>query len=347
MSAQLQVNDVSVRFGNKLAVDNVQLILKEGQIGCLLGPSGCGKTTLLRTIAGFQLPTEGEIILHKTVVSQPGWALAPERRRIGMVFQDIALFPHLTVEDNIAFGLRDIPRNEQKVRVERLLKLIGLEDIGARYPHQLSGGQQQRIALARALAPQPDILLFDEPFSSLDVELREQLARDVRHILKELAITAVVVTHDQMEAFAMADEIGLMRDGKLHQWASAYDLYHEPADRFVADFIGQGRMLPGSLVADQRIAFELGEIKGTPVESVPVGSEVEVLVRPDDVLLDSESEYKGTVKERLFRGAEFLYTLELPSGDDLLCLTPSHQDYPEGTTVGIRLDIEHVRAFAV
>jgi len=345
MSAQLQVNDVSVRFGEKLAVDKVQLTLKEGQIGCLLGPSGCGKTTLLRTIAGFQLPTEGEIVLHKTVVSQPGWALAPEKRRIGMVFQDIALFPHLTVDGNIAFGLRDLPRSEQKVRVARLLKLIGLEGVGGRYPHQLSGGQQQRIALARALAPQPDILLFDEPFSSLDVELREQLARDVRHILKELGITAVVVTHDQMEAFAMADEIGLMREGRMHQWASAYDLYHEPVDRFVADFVGQGRMLPGRLASEQMIEFELGRIHAQPVEALPVGAEVEVLVRPDDVLLDRESPLKGKVKERLFRGAEFLYTLELPSGDELLCLAPSHQDCPVGQTVGIRLDIEHVRVF--
>jgi iron(III) transport system ATP-binding protein len=345
MNACLELKKIAIRFGDKLAVDSVNLQLQEGRIGCLLGPSGCGKTTLLRAIAGFQPLTNGEISLRGETVGHSQWNLPPEKRHVGMVFQDFALFPHLTVEQNVGFGISRLPSREKNQRITQLLDIVGLGDTMKRYPHQLSGGQQQLVALARALAPQPDILLLDEPFSSLDVELREQLAREVRSILKQLEITAILVTHDQIEAFAMADEIGVMKDGRLFQWASAYDLYHKPNNRFVADFIGQGSMLPGKLLANGNIRFELGEVHGELPSDIARAEQVEVLVRPDDIIHDDASLLRPVVKDRQFRGAEFLYTLELPSGDEVLCLAPSHHNHPVGEPIGIRLDIEHVRVF--
>jgi iron(III) transport system ATP-binding protein len=345
MTPRLEITHVSVEFGGIRVVDDVSLSLTEGNIGCLLGPSGCGKTTLLRTIAGFQTPSSGEVRLHGRVVSRPGGILAPEKRRVGMVFQDFALFPHLSVGNNVAFGLTSLPKRQRGERVAELLEVVGLADTRDRYPHQLSGGQQQRIALARALAPRPEILLLDEPFSSLDVELREQLAREVRRILKQQEITAVLVTHDQMEAFAMADEIGVMRDGRLHQWAGAYELYHLPADRFVADFIGMGRMLPGRILENGQVQTELGRFDGELPPGLAANDGIEVLIRPDDIIHDDRSPLRAVVRERLFRGADFLYTLALPSGDEVLCLASSHHDHAVGESIGIRLDIEHLRAF--
>ncbi|MBP7983930.1 MAG: ABC transporter ATP-binding protein, partial [Chromatiaceae bacterium] len=228
MPKQLEIKGVSVAYGDTTIVHGVDLHLEGGDIGCLLGPSGCGKTTLLRAVAGFEPVATGEIWLQGRLVARPGFGLPPEERRAGMVFQDFALFPHLSVARNIAFGLRHQGRQERQTRVAELLDLIGLPGSGAKYPHQLSGGQQQRIALARAMAPRPDILLLDEPFSSMDVELREQLAREVRELLKRDGVTAILVTHDQFEAFAMADQIAVLFGGRLHQVASGFELYHEP-----------------------------------------------------------------------------------------------------------------------
>ncbi len=258
----LEVRQVSMAYNGPLVVQKVDVVLVPGAIGCLLGPSGCGKTTLLRAIAGFEPLLSGEIVLQSRTVSRPGLRLPPEERHIGMVFQDLALFPHLSVADNIAFGLRRQSPEQRRERVRELLALVGLEQAAQVFPHQLSGGQQQRVALARAMAPRPDLLLLDEPFSSLDVELREKLAREVRRILKQDGLTALLVTHDQFEAFAMADEIGVMHDGKLSQWDTAYNLYHHPVHRFVASFIGQGVMLPGTLLDDRSVVTELGTVYG-------------------------------------------------------------------------------------
>ena len=263
MPTQLEVRDVSVAYGDQPVVSDVSFALEEGVIGCLLGPSGCGKTTLLRAIAGFEPVSAGEILLHGRRVSAPGETLAPERRQVGMVFQDFALFPHLTVEANIGFGLRRRPRAERRRRVAELLDLVGMADAARRHPHELSGGMQQRVALARAMAPRPEILLLDEPFSSMDTELREGLAREVRDLLKGDGITAVLVTHDQLEAFAMADQIAVLGGGRVHQWGTGFGLYHEPANRFVADFIGQGVLLAGTVVDDLRVKTELGRVAGT------------------------------------------------------------------------------------
>ena len=293
---QLELNGVVQRYGRHTVVDGVGFRLASGRIACLLGPSGCGKTTLLRCIAGFEEIAAGEIRLHGEIVSQAGHHLPPEKRRIGMVFQDYALFPHLSVEENVAFGLGRQPQQDAHLRVRQLLATVGLAGQGDKFPHELSGGQQQRVALARALAPRPELILLDEPFSNLDVGLRERLSLEVREILKREGFTAILVTHDQNEAFAMADEIGIMHEGKIQQWDVPYNLYHRPANRFVADFIGQGVLLPGVVSAGTNVEMELGQlVSDMPVECSETctgchdGCEVDVLLRPDDVVHDDRS----------------------------------------------------------
>jgi iron(III) transport system ATP-binding protein len=345
MPIQLEVRDLSLAYGGRTIVKEVTFVLPEGAIGCLLGPSGCGKTSILRAIAGFEPVTSGEILIHGRQVSAPGLTLAPEQRRIGMVFQDFALFPHLTVERNVAFGLRHRPRGERKARVTELLSLVGLTTAARQYPHQLSGGMQQRVALARAMAPRPEILLLDEPFSSMDADLREQLAREVREVLRRDGITAVLVTHDQFEAFAMADQIGVLGAGRVQQWDTGFGLYHEPANRFVADFIGQGVILPGQIVDDLRVKTELGRVAGDHPHGLGPGEAAEVLIRPDDILYDESSPRRAIVEERAFRGAEYLYTLRLASGTRVLCLVPSHHPHALGDDIGIRLEARHLVVF--
>jgi iron(III) transport system ATP-binding protein len=341
----LEVREATIAYQGVPVVHSVSLSLPEGTIGCLLGPSGCGKTTLLRAIAGFEPLQRGEILLQGCPVSRSGHTLPPEQRRVGMVFQDLALFPHLNITDNIGFGLSSRDRSQRQARVRELLTLIGLENAGGFYPHQLSGGQQQRVALARAMAPRPNLLLLDEPFSSLDIELREKLAREVRLILKKEGLTALLVTHDQFEAFAMADQIGVMQAGRLHQWDSAYNLYHQPVDRFVADFIGQGTMLPGTVSGEREVTTELGVIRGRIPAGCTLGCHVEVLVRPDDILHDDDGPDFAKIVDKVFRGAGFLYTLQLASGREVLCLSPGHHDHSVGRRLGIRVAMDDLVVF--
>ncbi|MBT3014235.1 MAG: ABC transporter ATP-binding protein [Candidatus Thiodiazotropha sp. (ex Clathrolucina costata)] len=345
MPNQLEVRHASVRYGRQVVVDDVSFELESGVIGCLLGPSGCGKTSLLRAIAGFEPLVQGEILLHGRQVSRPGHTLAPEKRRVGMVFQDYALYPHLTVGENVAFGLRGISGKSQRQRVGELLVLVGLSGLEDKYPHQLSGGQQQRIALIRAMAPRPEILLLDEPFSGLDVELREQLAGEVRAILKREGVTAILVTHDQLEAFALADIIGVLGSGRLRQWDSGYHIYHRPADRFVAEFVGQGAMIPGRVLAGGRIESALGTMSADFKQQHQAGDSVELLLRPDDIIHDDESDFKLKIVGKVFQGAEYLYTLSLDDGTELLCLVQSHHDHAVGERIGVRLAVDHVVAF--
>jgi iron(III) transport system ATP-binding protein len=347
----LELERVRHAYDAHAVVDNLSLTLADGGIACLLGASGCGKTTVLRLIAGFEAPTAGRILLRGETVAEHGRVVAPERRRIGMVFQDYALFPHLTVAGNIGFGLRG--RAARKLRVDELIELVGLAGQGGKYPHELSGGQQQRVALARALAPRPHLLLLDEPFSNLDVELRERLSLEVRAILKEAGMAAILVTHDQHEAFVVADVVGVMHNGRIEQWDTPYNLYHRPATRYVADFVGQGALLPGVIGDGNRIDTELGVLDGTLVTECDGGScaqlgegaRVDVLLRPDDLVHDDASPLRAVVVARAFRGAEFLYTLRLPSGARMLSLVPSHHDHALGEVIGIRLDVDHVVAF--
>ncbi len=341
MRPLLEVQDLRHAYGAHDVVRSLSFALPRGAIGCLLGPSGCGKTTVLRCIAGFETPSAGRILLNGVEVSSPQASLAPEKRRIGMVFQERALFPHLPVAGNIGFGLA---REGRGARLRELAGLVGLSGLLEKYPHELSGGQQQRVALARALAPRPELLLLDEPFSNLDTDLRERLSLEVREIIKTSGATAVLVTHDQQEAFAIADGIGVLQEGRIQQWDTAYNLYHRPANRFIADFVGQGVFLPAKILAADRIEIELGVLSG----SVPHRNdgEVEILLRPDDVVHDDASAMQAEVLHKAFRGAEILYTLKLESGRKVLALVPSHHNHALGERIGIRLDVDHVVAFA-
>ncbi|MEX0961219.1 MAG: ABC transporter ATP-binding protein [Burkholderiales bacterium] len=349
MTPLIEIDAIRAGYSDHQVIAGFSLRLQSGKIGCLLGPSGCGKTTVLRCIAGFERVIEGEIRLGGQTVSSDSVHVPPEQRRVGMVFQDYALFPHLTVEQNIGFGLRGGLARSKTARIKELLETTGLTSARGSYPHELSGGQQQRVALARALAPKPELLLLDEPFSNLDVELRERLSLEVRDILKQQHSTALMVTHDQHEAFAMADEIGIMADGRIQQWDTAYSIYHRPANRFVADFVGQGVFVPGKIGSAGNVEIELGNLNGEiHLPAAACGyfnGEIDVLLRPDDVVHDDASPMKATVAHKAFRGAEILYTLRLPSGARVLALVPSHHNHALGTDIGIRLEADHVIAF--
>jgi iron(III) transport system ATP-binding protein len=345
MQQLLEIEDLHCRYGDTPVVSGLSLSVHAGMLACLLGPSGCGKTTVLRAIAGFEPVSGGSIRLRGKEVSRPGLALPPERRGLGMVFQDYALFPHLSVADNIGFGLRGLSARERDAAVARLLELVGMPGTGGRYPHELSGGQQQRVSLARALAPEPPLLLLDEPFSNLDVELRARLVGDVRDILRAQGTAALFVTHDQHEAFAMGERVGVMHEGRIAQWDTPFNLYHEPADRFVADFIGQGRLLGGLLVAPDTVETPLGSIHGNRAYNWPRGCHVDVLLRPDDIVIGGDEGIECEITERAFRGAETLYTLRLPGDGEVLSLMPSHCDFLLGQRVKVALQVDHLVLF--
>jgi iron(III) transport system ATP-binding protein len=341
----LTVEGIEQAYGDNQVLSNLSFRIPAGAIGCLLGPSGCGKTTALRCIAGFEGVRAGRILVNGEVLSSPGFVVPPEKRGLGMVFQQYALFPHLDIAANVAFGLRGYTAAEKTRRVAEVLEIVGLGQSASLFPDELSGGQQQRVALARALAPRPGLLLMDEPFSSLDTGLRVRLGSEVRDILKQQGITALLVTHDQAEAFAVADEIGVMRDGRLEQWDSAYNLYHRPASRFVAEFVGEGCFVPGEAGDDGKVQIELGCLEATEALELDAGRDVEVLLRPDDIVHDDDSPLTATVLRKAFRGAAILYTLGLPSGRRVLALVPSHHDHRIGERIGIRLEADHVVVF--
>jgi iron(III) transport system ATP-binding protein len=346
----LEVNDATVEFGPAHVLSGVSFALEQGEIGCLLGSSGCGKTTLLRSIAGFEKLASGEIVINQSVLSGRRQHVPAEQRNIGMVFQDYALFPHLNVLKNVMFGLRANGESEKKARA--LIERVGLAGKEKHMPHQLSGGEQQRVALARALAPEPILLLLDEPFSNLDVSLRERLGHEVREIIKESNTTALMVTHDQMEAFAIADKVGVMNGGRIEQWDSAYDIYHRPDSLFVAGFVGLGSLIEGELLGCGSVKTVLGVFKqgddseccATPVDC-QTGKKVKVLLRPDDIIHDDDSPLQGLVRKKSFRGAEFMYSLGLSNGETIVCMVPSHHDHPVGEPIGIRMEVDHVVVF--
>ena len=342
----LNVADLYLSFGRTAVLQGFGFDLEAGEIACLLGHSGCGKTTALRAVAGFEQPERGRIALQERTLSDGRLFVPPHLRRIGMVFQDYALFPHLNVADNIAFGLSGRSAEARKARVAELLALIGLPDYGGHYPHQLSGGQQQRVALARALAPQPELVLLDEPFSNLDADLRTRLSKEVRSLLKQEKTSALLVTHDQQEAFAMADKIGIMADGRLQQWDTPYNLYHNPATPAIAGFIGQGVLLRGQMSGSHCVRLALGEFCGVVPNHCQSCREVDVLLRPDDVVHDDNSPVSAEVLDKDFKGSYFIYTLKLDSGETVLAHVPSHHNHPIGSRIGIRLELEHLIAFA-
>ena len=349
----LAVHQLKVQYPGRAqpAVHDVSFGLRAGDIGVLIGPSGCGKTTLLRAVAGLEAAAAGSIKISNQVVSSASVHLAPEQRRIGMVFQDYALFPHLDVRHNVGFGIHHLPKPERRARVAEVLALVGLEGSEARYPHELSGGQQQRVALARAMAPKPQLLLLDEPFSNLDVDLRERLAHELRNILKAAGATALFVTHDQLEAFAIGDTIGVMHEGHLHQWDDAYSLYHRPATRFVADFIGHGVFAPARIVEKDGEAVvqtplgDLVDMLECPLPGAYPNGECDVLLRADDIVHDDDAPVKAEILRKAFRGSEFLYTLRLKDGQEVMAHVPSHHDHKLGEWIGIRALVDHVVTF--
>ncbi len=338
----LQIANVDISYGKTQIIHQVNFALQEGDIGCFLGPSGCGKTTLLLAIAGFVQPSSGSIRINYQTVVNEQTNVAPEKRQVGMVFQDYALFPNLTVGDNIRFGISRQPEESQRARLAELLDLVGMTESVDMYPHQLSGGQQQRVALARALAPKPGLLLLDEPFSNLDVELREQLAHEVRSILRQEGISAILVTHDQQEAFAMADEVCVMNQGRIVQQASADTLYHDPANQFVANFIGEGVFLPATIKPESILDTPLGEFTHKSAAHFPVSDPVDLMVRPEHVIISEDGELSARIVDKVFRGPHYLYTLEFNDGYRLLSLVSSSMDYRNGTEVTVSLQLDRI-----
>ncbi|MED5388551.1 MAG: ABC transporter ATP-binding protein [Pseudomonadota bacterium] len=343
----LTLEHLACGYHQQTVVKDLSLELAAGEIACLLGPSGCGKTTTLRAIAGLEPVTGGSIHIQGNAVSSRSRQLPPEKRGLGMVFQEHALFPHLTVADNVAFGLRKQPRQQQQHRVTECLERVRLAGMENRYPHELSGGQQQRVALARALAPRPALLLLDEPFASLDLDLRRALARELGDILRAENVTALLVTHDQEEAFALADRVGVMRQGRLEQWDTPYNIYHAPANRFVAEFAGYGSFLRGDVVDEARVMTSLGELSGRSHTALTPGSKVDVLLRPEDVIADESAPLALPVTRRQFTGATILYHLRVGASETLLCQTDSHTNVVEGDALHVRLGTKHLVTFSV
>ncbi len=345
MSELLEVCHITCQYDDKVVIHDLSFHLRRGELACLLGPSGCGKSTLLRAIAGFEPLSAGQILLNGQCISSPHQSTAPEVRRIGMVFQDYALFPHLSVEKNIRFGLKLLSEKQALERVRSLIELVDLQGFEQRYPHELSGGQQQRVALARALAPEPDLILLDEPFSNLDAELRSRLSLDVRRILQDLKISGILVTHDQREAFAMCDQVGVIDCGTIQQWGSAYELYHEPQNRFVANFIGQGTFVKGQAMSHESFDSELGKLRGNRAYPWSPGTPVDILIRPDDVIVAPESPLRARIEAKIFAGTSTHYQLQLDSGTRIKATFPSHQDFYVGHTIGVAIDAEHLIAY--
>ncbi|MEM7251161.1 MAG: ABC transporter ATP-binding protein [Pseudomonadota bacterium] len=336
----LEVSALRAGYRDTVVVKDLSFDLESGQLVSLLGPSGCGKTTLLRALAGFVPALSGEIRLQGRVASSETTHIPPEARQLGMVFQDHALFPHLSVRQNLEFGLRRIKGSERGKRVSRLLEMTDLGALEQRFPHELSGGQQQRVALARALAPEPGLILLDEPFSNLDTELRERLAREVAEILRAAGIAGILVTHDQDEAFALAERVGVMFGGQIDQWDTPFRLYHEPANRAIANFVGQGVFVPGSATS-AGIQTDLG-VLANPAESV--SGDVDVLIRPDAVVPNDAGPIEARVLSRAFRGTHILYELAV-DGQTLLSLFPSDRDHKVGDVVGVALALDRLVTF--
>ena len=332
----LIVTDLSLYFGDRCIFEQVDFCLEVGQIACLLGHSGCGKTSILRCLSGFETPKTGSITLGGRTLFDHSTYIPAHQRHIGMVFQDYALFPHLTVAQNIAFGIGALSKTDQAKRVAELLELIDLQGLEKRYPHELSGGQQQRVALARCLAPRPSLVLLDEPFSNLDVDLRANLSAQVRALLKSQNVSAILVTHDQTEGFIMADVVGVMAESRLQQWDVPQTLYDNPATQMVAKFIGGGALLDYQ-VQDEALMTAFGRVPYASVKPLTRQSSGKVLVRPENVTLMPDGEY--LIRDKKFCGSHWLYTLT--SGADhhetLIAQTGTHIIYQPNQRVGVTI----------
>ncbi len=324
------------------AISDISLCARKGDILCLLGPSGCGKTTTLRVIAGFEPVIGGEVYLQDQLVSAKGLLVPTEERRVGMVFQEYALFPHLRVADNIAFGLRHLSADQRTTQVHAMLAMTGLIGFERRYPHELSGGQQQRVALARALAQKPVILLLDEPFSNLDPDMTGRMRQDLHDLLRRTNTTAILVTHDHDEAFAMADRVAVLNNGRLEQFDTPEAIYHMPSTPFVADFVGQADFIPG-IVENGKVLTEIGEFPNQV--GYQGGARVVVMIRPDDIHVIPAENCTARILARQFRGSENLYMIGLPSGQVVHSSETSTSVYPIGTPVELQIVATHTVLF--
>ncbi|SIR87137.1 iron(III) transport system ATP-binding protein [Haladaptatus litoreus] len=344
----LELDAVTKSYSSETAVDEISLSVREGELLTLLGPSGCGKTTTLRLIAGLERPTDGAVHVDGTVVADSGTTLEPENRDIGLVFQNFALFPHLTVEENIAFGLSDASEDERHERVAELLELVSLAGYADRTPDQLSGGQKQRVALARSLAPEPAVLLLDEPFSNLDVRLRTEMREEVRRILKKAGVTAISVTHDQEEALSISDRVAVMHDGHIEQVDRPEVVFEHPTSRFVAEFLGQAGFISGRF-EDGVIETGIGRLRGSMLKGISDeydSAHIDVLVRPDDLrAIPTEGMGDGTIINRQYTGPSFVYEVELDTGDLVHCQHNHATEFSLDQRVNVDLVADHTLAW--
>ncbi|HAP41159.1 MAG TPA: ABC transporter ATP-binding protein [Nitrospira sp.] len=342
-AAVLELRDVSCAYeAARPAVEDISFRVQQGEMLCLLGPSGCGKTTILRAIAGFERITNGTITLSGRLVSSPDTLVPTEQRHIGMVFQEYALFPHLRVDKNIAFGLNHLSLPQQRAIVDDLLALTGLCGLEHRYPHELSGGQQQRVALARALALRPVLLLLDEPFSNLDPDMASRMRQELHALLRQTKTTAILVTHDHDEAFSMADHVAVLNRGRLEQFDTPEAIYHLPTTPFVADFVGQADFVSG-VVADHVVTTELGDFPNT--QKLATGSKVVVMIRPDDIHIVPTKGANARIVARQFKGSENVYTIRLASGQTVHSSESSLSIYQVGTAIALRVVATHTVLF--
>lgn len=333
----LQVNKLSFAYGKKKVLNDLSFSINANDILCVLGPSGCGKTSLLRCLAGLESPQSGSIDLFGKQIlnTKTGEFCAPHERNIGFVFHDGALFPHLNVEKNILFGVHSI----KPTFYEDLLGWLKISDLKKSMPSQLSAGQAQRVALARSLVCTPKLLLLDEPFANLDVLLRSQFRNEIRQVLKDLKITAVFVTHDPLDAFEISDQVMLLKDGNIIQFGTPFDVYHKPHSKFVAEFFGSAQFINYKHTHQGEIVTELGTVS---CMISPPSSEGQILVRPEDLVHDDRSPLKAKVISKQFKGSSFNYLLELPSGQKVLSIAPSHHNHSLGSLIGVRLEMDHV-----